>query len=174
MNFSTCFIYLFILLPIEHFACERYSENNSGSTITAICTLEGILVVYVANCCLRPFQRYLISNKETITILQSPIEMFEGGVSQSPSKLDANFKTWLLGQTRLVNSSPSAVHLTDINVTKIMQIECSAGFQGRGRERRRSAHPLTPACCRAKPPFDGSNPMRGKKRRKSDGYFTFV
>lgn len=28
--------------------------------------------------------------------------MFEGGVSQSPSKLDANFKTWLLGQTRYV------------------------------------------------------------------------
>ncbi|PIC18942.1 hypothetical protein B9Z55_024657 [Caenorhabditis nigoni] len=56
----------------------------------------------------------------------SPIEMFEGGVTQSPSKLDANFKTWLLGQTR------------------------------------------------AKPPFDGSNPTRGKKRRKSDGYFTFV
>lgn len=28
--------------------------------------------------------------------------MFEGGVTQSPSKLDANFKTWLLGQTRLV------------------------------------------------------------------------
>ena len=31
---------------------------------------------------------------------QSPIEMFEGGVTQSPSKLDANFKSWLLGQTR--------------------------------------------------------------------------
>ncbi|KAK6762135.1 hypothetical protein RB195_023015 [Necator americanus] len=49
-------------------------------------------------------------------VRKSPIEMFEGGVSQSPSKLDANFKTWLLGQTR------------------------------------------------AKPPFDGSNPTRGKKR----------
>ncbi|VDM75080.1 unnamed protein product [Strongylus vulgaris] len=59
-------------------------------------------------------------------VRKSPIEMFEGGVTQSPSKLDANFKTWLLGQTR------------------------------------------------AKPPFDGSNPTRGKKRRKSDGYFTFV
>ncbi|VDO24901.1 unnamed protein product [Brugia timori] len=59
-------------------------------------------------------------------VRKSPIEMFEGGVTQSPSKLDANFKTWLLGQTR------------------------------------------------NKPPFDGSNPTRSKKRRKSDGYFTFV
>ncbi|VDM93185.1 unnamed protein product [Onchocerca ochengi] len=59
-------------------------------------------------------------------VRKSPIEMFEGGVTQSPSKLDANFKTWLLGQTR------------------------------------------------NKPPFDGSNPIRSKKRRKSDGYFTFV
>nr|CDJ86654.1 Innexin domain containing protein [Haemonchus contortus] len=33
-------------------------------------------------------------------VRKSPIEMFEGGVTQSPSKLDANFKTWLLGQTR--------------------------------------------------------------------------
>ncbi|TMS36464.1 hypothetical protein L596_003617 [Steinernema carpocapsae] len=59
-------------------------------------------------------------------VRKSPIEMFEAGAGQSPAKLDANFKTWLLGQTR------------------------------------------------AKPQFDGSNPTRGKKRRKSDGYFTFV
>lgn len=26
-------------------------------------------------------------------VRKSPIEMFEGGVSQSPSKMDANFKT---------------------------------------------------------------------------------
>ena len=38
-------------------------------------------------------------------VRKSPIEMFEGGVSQSPSKLDNNFKTWLLGQTRYSNSS---------------------------------------------------------------------
>ncbi|KAI6177335.1 Innexin family-containing protein [Aphelenchoides bicaudatus] len=61
-------------------------------------------------------------------VRKSPIEMFEGGVSQSPSKLDANFKTWLLGQQN---------------------------FRGK--------------------PLDGSsNLTRGKKRRKSDGYFTFV
>uniref|UniRef100_A0A8R1IWQ8 Uncharacterized protein n=1 Tax=Caenorhabditis japonica TaxID=281687 RepID=A0A8R1IWQ8_CAEJA len=76
-----------------------------------------------------------VSQPLTITLLptfksrktiNSPIEMFEGGVTQSPSKLDTNFKTWLLSQTR------------------------------------------------GKQPFDGSNPTRGKKRRKSDGYFTFV
>jgi len=62
-------------------------------------------------------------------VRKSPIEMFEGGVSQSPSKMDANFKTWLLGQ-------------------------------GRGK-------PVG---------YDGmSNTIRGgRKRRKSDGYFTFV
>uniref|UniRef100_A0A7I4Z155 Innexin n=1 Tax=Haemonchus contortus TaxID=6289 RepID=A0A7I4Z155_HAECO len=38
-------------------------------------------------------------------VRKSPIEMFEGGVTQSPSKLDANFKTWLLGQTRNVNGT---------------------------------------------------------------------
>ncbi|PIO69734.1 Innexin [Teladorsagia circumcincta] len=37
-------------------------------------------------------------------VRKSPIEMFEGGVSQSPSKLDANFKTWLLGQTRYASA----------------------------------------------------------------------
>ncbi|KJH41815.1 Innexin [Dictyocaulus viviparus] len=37
-------------------------------------------------------------------VRKSPIEMFEGGVTQSPSKLDANFKTWLLGQTRELES----------------------------------------------------------------------
>ena len=31
-------------------------------------------------------------------VRKSPIEMFEGGVSQSPSKMEASFKTWLLGQ----------------------------------------------------------------------------
>ncbi|VDN59018.1 unnamed protein product [Dracunculus medinensis] len=62
----------------------------------------------------------------TDRVRKSPIEMFEGGVTQSPSKLDANFKTWLLGQTR------------------------------------------------NKPAYDAANPTRSKKRRKSDGYFTFV
>ncbi|CAD5216963.1 unnamed protein product [Bursaphelenchus okinawaensis] len=48
-------------------------------------------------------------------VRKSPIEMFEGGVSQSPSKLDANFKTWLLGQTSKnrnnAHSSPSPATL---------------------------------------------------------------
>uniref|UniRef100_A0A0N5AYZ5 Innexin n=1 Tax=Syphacia muris TaxID=451379 RepID=A0A0N5AYZ5_9BILA len=36
----------------------------------------------------------------TDRVRKSPIEMFEGGVSQSPGKLDATFKNWLLGQNR--------------------------------------------------------------------------
>jgi hypothetical protein len=52
--------------------------------------------------------------------------MFEGGMTQSPSKMaEMNFKSWLMGQAK-------------------------------------------------KPQFDAANPTRGKKRRKSDGYFTFV
>lgn len=32
---------------------------------------------------------------------KSPIEMFEGGMTQSPSKMaEMNFKSWLLGQVR--------------------------------------------------------------------------
>jgi hypothetical protein len=44
-------------------------------------------------------------------VRKSPIEMFEGGVSQSPSKMEASFKTWLLGQNhsnRYGNSIGSA------------------------------------------------------------------
>uniref|UniRef100_A0A915EQS5 Innexin n=1 Tax=Ditylenchus dipsaci TaxID=166011 RepID=A0A915EQS5_9BILA len=63
-------------------------------------------------------------------VRKSPIEMFEGGVSQSPSKINENFKSWLLGQSR---GKPM-------------------GFDGDGRSQARG----------------------GKKRRKSDGYFTFV
>uniref|UniRef100_A0A0N5B018 Innexin n=1 Tax=Syphacia muris TaxID=451379 RepID=A0A0N5B018_9BILA len=59
-------------------------------------------------------------------VRKSPVEMFEGGVAQSPSKLDATFKSWLLGQNR------------------------------------------------NKPTYDGGTALRNKKRRKSDGYFTFV
>ncbi|VDD94463.1 unnamed protein product [Enterobius vermicularis] len=59
-------------------------------------------------------------------VRKSPVEMFEGGVTQSPTKLDATFKSWLLGQNR------------------------------------------------NKPPYDGGTALRNKKRRKSDGYFTFV
>ena len=44
----------------------------------------------------------VLTGRLNLLILQSPIEMFEGGVTQSPSKIDANFKTWLLGQSRWV------------------------------------------------------------------------
>ncbi|XGW34349.1 hypothetical protein V3C99_018314 [Haemonchus contortus] len=43
-------------------------------------------------------------------VRKSPIEMFEGGVTQSPSKLDANFKTWLLGQTRSIKAPRKRWH----------------------------------------------------------------
>ena len=36
-------------------------------------------------------------------VRKSPIEMFEGGVSQSPSKMEASFKSWLLGQNHSGN-----------------------------------------------------------------------
>lgn len=39
-------------------------------------------------------------------VRKSPIEMFEGGASQSPSKMDATFKNWLMGhQSRYANSN---------------------------------------------------------------------
>jgi len=60
-------------------------------------------------------------------VRKSPIEMFEGGVGQSPTKMETGFKSWLSNNR--------------------------------------------------KPMFEGSNTMHargGRKRRKSDGYFTFV
>uniref|UniRef100_A0A8R1IWB4 Uncharacterized protein n=1 Tax=Caenorhabditis japonica TaxID=281687 RepID=A0A8R1IWB4_CAEJA len=61
------------------------------------------------SCAFHTIQLNGVSQPLTITLLptfksrktiNSPIEMFEGGVTQSPSKLDTNFKTWLLSQTR--------------------------------------------------------------------------
>lgn len=54
-------------------------------------------------------------------VRKSPIEMFEGGVSQSPSKMEASFKTWLLGQNhsnRYGNSIGSAAAHAAFHATR--------------------------------------------------------